>query len=181
MKGLLRISGLIDRLNQWLGKVAVWAMFLSCMISAGNATSRYLFSMSSNAWLEIQWYLFGACVLLGAAAVLQTNEHVRVDVLYHRYPVRTKAWVDLLGLLLFLMPAVLLILWLSWPWFLESLRTAEQSGNAGGLIRWPAKLMLPLGFASLGLQGVSEIIKRAAYLKDPRTWPMDLHYEAPLQ
>jgi TRAP-type mannitol/chloroaromatic compound transport system permease small subunit len=179
MKAALAIAHGIDRINGWWGRIAVWAMFISCMVSAGNATVRYLFSLSSNAWLEVQWYLFAVCVLMGAAAVLTVNEHVRVDVMYSRYPPRSKAWVDLLGIVFFLMPAMVLIAWMSWPWFLDSWRLMERSSNEGGLIRWPVKILLPLGFFFLSLQGVSEIIKRIGFLRG--VYPMDTHYERPLQ
>jgi TRAP-type mannitol/chloroaromatic compound transport system permease small subunit len=149
------------------------------MVSAGNATVRYLINLSSNAWLEIQWYLFGVCVLMGAAAVLRVNEHVRVDVMYSRYSGRLKAWVDLLGIIFFLMPATALLVWMSWPWFLDSWRLMEHSSNEGGLIRWPVKILLPVGFFFLTLQGVSEIIKRIGFLRG--VYAMDTHYERPLQ
>ena len=179
MKGSLGLAHGIDKLNEWFGRIAVWAAFISCMVSAGNATVRYVFHVSSNGWLEVQWYLFAATVLLGTAAVLRLNEHVRVDVLYARYPARLRAWVDLLGLILFLMPGSLLIMWMSWPWFVDAWHTGEMSNNAGGLIRWPIKLLIPLGFASLSLQGLSEIIKRIGYLRG--SYSMDTQYERPLQ
>lgn len=179
MKGLLRVAHTIDKLNDLFGRLAVWAIFISCMVSAGNATLRYLINQSSNAWLEVQWYLFAATVMFGAANVLRFNEHVRVDVIYGRLSPRTKAKVDLFGLIFFLMPATLLIAWMAWPWFAESLRQNEMSSNAGGLLRWPMKLLMPMGFALLSLQGVSEIIKRVAHLWSD--YPMDLQYERPLQ
>ena len=179
MTGLLSLARAIDRGNQWLGRLATWAMFLSCMISAGNATSRYLFNLSSNAWLEIQWYLFGACVMFGAGVVLRVNEHVRVDVLYSRYAPRTKAWVDLMGMVFFLMPMAALLMWMSWPFFVDSWQLMEKSSNEGGLIRWPAKILIPIGFASLSLQGIAEIIKRIGFLRG--VYPMDTHYDRPLQ
>jgi TRAP-type mannitol/chloroaromatic compound transport system permease small subunit len=179
MNAALAVAHGIDRINGWWGRIAVWAMFISCMVSAGNASVRYLINLSSNAWLEIQWYLFAVCVLMGAAAVLKVNEHVRVDVLYSRYRARTKAWVDLLGIIFFLMPATAILVWMSWPWFLDSWRLMEHSSNEGGLIRWPVKILLPLGFFFLTLQGISEIIKRIAFLRG--LYPMDTHYERPLQ
>jgi len=159
--------------------VAAWAVLASCFISAGNALVRYGLHTSSNAWLEIQWYLFAACVMLGAAQVLRMNEHVRVDVVYGRFASRVRVWIDLLGLLGFLLPVMGLMLWLSWPLFTKMLASGEMSGNVGGLIRWPAMLMLPLGFALLTLQGLAEIIKRIAWLL--HLYDMDLHYERPLQ
>lgn len=179
MKGLLALAGLIDKLNERVGRLAIWAVFISCMVSAGNATVRYAFSTSSNAWLEVQWYLFAVTVMLGAAFVLKMNEHVRVDVIYSRLAPRSKAWIDLLGLIFFLMPGALLLVYMSWPWFVQSWQGAEVSSNAGGLILWPAKLLLPIGFALLSLQGFAEIIKRIGYLGG--VYAMDTHYEPPLQ
>lgn len=179
MQGFLRLSHGIDWLNEKIGRIAVWAVLVSCMVSAVNATLRYLISSSSNAWLELQWYLFGVMVLLGAPFVLKVNEHVRVDVVYARLEPRKQAMVDLFGLVFFLMPAAVLLAWMSWPWFVESFVKNEMSSNAGGLIRWPVKLLIPLGFGLLVLQGVSEIIKRIAFLRGLIT--MDTHYERPLQ
>lgn len=179
MKALLGLAHLIDKINGLFGRLAVWAIFISCMVSAGNATVRYLINNSSNAWLEVQWYLFGACVMLGAARVLQVNEHVRVDVLYSRMSARTKCWVDLFGMIFFLMPGALLVAWMSWPWFVEAFTHHEMSSNAGGLLRWPVKLVLPVGFALLALQGIAEIIKRIGWLRGQ--YEMDITYERPLQ
>lgn len=179
MKLLLRIAAMIDALNECIGRIACWFVLIACVISAGNAMMRYGFSTSSNAWLEIQWYLFGGIVMLGAAHTLKTNQHVRVDVLYSRYGERTRLWIDLLGGLLFLLPMVILIGWLSWPMFLNAYVIGETSSNAGGLLRWPVKLLLPLGFLLLALQGLSEIIKRAAALAG-HAGP-DAEYERPLQ
>lgn len=179
MQGWLRFSRVVDAVNQRIGWIATWLVLLSCLISAGNASLRYAVSISSNAWLEVQWYMFAGIVMLGASYTLNRNEHVRVDVLYGRQPPRRRAWIDLLGLIVFLMPATLLMAWLAWPFFHESWRIGEQSNNAGGLIRWPAKVLLPVGFALLSLQGISEIIKRIAYLRG--LLHMDTHYERPLQ
>lgn len=179
MRSLLSFAKLIDSFNQRFGVVATWLVLAACFVSAGNAMSRYAISVSSNAWLEVQWYMFAGIVMLGAAYTLNRNEHVRVDVLYGRLSVRTRAWIDLLGLLIFMMPATLLLAWMSWPFFIDAYQGNETSGNAGGLIRWPAKLLLPLGFALLSLQGVSEIIKRIAYLRG--VYNMDTQYERPLQ
>jgi len=179
LQGFLRLSQSIDWLNEKVGRIAVWAVLVSCLVSAGNASVRYLISSSSNAWLELQWYLFGTMVLLGAPYVLKVNEHVRVDVVYSRLDPRKQAMVDLFGLVFFLMPAAILLAWMSWPWFVDSFINNEMSSNAGGLIRWPVKLLMPLGFGLLVLQGVSEIIKRVAYLRGLIT--MDTHYERPLQ
>ena len=179
MDGLLRLSRLIDALNDRFAGFAKWAVLASCVISAANAVVRYLANYSSNAFLEIQWYLFAGCVMLGAAQVLRLNEHVRVDVIYGRYPGRMQAWVDLLGLLFFLMPVMALMIWFSWPLFVKMYLSGEMSGNIGGLIRWPAALMMPLGFGAVFLQGVAEVIKRIAYLRG--LIEMDTHYEKPVQ
>jgi TRAP-type mannitol/chloroaromatic compound transport system permease small subunit len=176
---LLSLSALIDKINKRIGKIAVWMVLLSCLISAGNAASRYALDMTSNAWLGIQWYSFACMVLLGAAYTLKRNEHVRVDVMYGRLRPRTRAWIDLLGFILFLMPTCVIIGATSWPFFLNSFLSGEVSSDAGGLIRWPAKLLLPIGFAMLSAQGISEIIKRIGYLAG--RYDMDTQYERPLQ
>jgi TRAP-type mannitol/chloroaromatic compound transport system permease small subunit len=164
MDALLKLSRLIDALNERIGLVANCLVLIACAISAGNALMRYGFSLSSNAWLEIQWYLFAGIVMLGAAHTLNRNEHVRVDVFYSRYGERARLWLDLLGGILFLLPMAVIIGWLSWPLFWNSYEVGEVSANAGGLLRWPVKLLIPLGFLLLALQGLSEIIKRAAAL-----------------
>ncbi len=179
MSTLFALVRLIDGLTDRFGSIAKWAVVASCFISAGNAVMRYSLDYSSNAYLEIQWYLFAACVMLGAAQVLRVNEHVRVDVLYGRYPARVQVFIDLFGLIVFLLPVMSLMLWLSWPLFIRMLETHEMSGNAGGLVRWPAMLMLPLGFGLMILQGMSEIIKRVGWLMN--RYEMDTHYERPLQ
>ena len=179
MKALLQFSRLVDLLNQKIGLIASWLVLISCLISAGNAMVRYAFSMSSNAWLEIQWYMFGGMVMLGAAYTLKMNEHVRVDVLYSRYGERTRLWVDLLGGIFFLLPMTIVIGWLSWPMLANSYDIHEMSANSGGLLRWPVKLMVPLGFLLLSLQGLSEVIKRAAALNG--YIEVDANYERPLQ
>ncbi len=179
MKLLLRFSALIDAMNERLSYIADWLVLLSCMISAGNAFSRYAFSISSNAWLEIQWYMFGALVMLGASYTLKKNEHVRVDIVYTNVSTRRQIGIDIFGAILFLLPATLILAYLSWPVFYNSWTENEISGNAGGLIRWPIKIFLPLGFALLSLQGISELIKRIAMLTGQMK--ADLHYERPLQ
>lgn len=179
MSFLLKCVHLIDALTDRFASIAKWAVFASCFISASNAVVRYVFNYSSNAFLEIQWYLFAGCVMLGASQVLRVNEHVRVDVVYGRYSGRTQALVDLAGLLFFLMPSMLVMLYYSWPLFASMYASGEMSSNAGGLIRWPAMLMLPLGFTLLLLQGTSEIIKRMAWLA--HQYDADFHYERPLQ
>jgi len=179
MTRLLALSRGIDSLNEKLGWIADWLVLLSCTISAANAFSRYAFSISSNAWLEIQWYMFGALVLLGASYTLKKNEHVRVDIVYSNISTRRQIWIDIVGGLLFLLPATLILAYLSWPVFYNSWALGEVSSNAGGLVRWPIKIFLPLGFALLSLQGVSELIKRIAMLTGHMQ--ADLHYERPLQ
>ena len=179
MRVLLKLSAWIDALNDRFAALAKWAVLASCVISAANALVRYLADYSSNAFLEIQWYLFAACVMLGAAQVLRVNEHVRVDVLYGRYSGRTQALIDLCGLVLFLMPVMVAMIYFSWPLFARMVETGEMSSNSGGLIRWPAMLMLPLGFSLVLLQGVSEAIKRVAWLA--HRYDAEFHYERPLQ
>jgi TRAP-type mannitol/chloroaromatic compound transport system permease small subunit len=179
MKSLLPLALFIDKINEKFAEVATWAMFIGCMISALNATVRYTFNKSSNGFLEVQWYAFGFTIMLGAALVLKMNEHVRVDIIYGKLSSRTQARIDLWGTVLFLMPACLLMVYMSWPWFLISFNGNEMSSNAGGLIRWPAKLAIPLGFALLAIQGFSEIIKRACYLNG--SYEMNVNYEKPLQ
>lgn len=179
MEMMLRLSKLIDGLNDRFAEIAKWAVLASCVISASNAVVRYLANYSSNAWLEIQWYMFAACVMLGAAQVLRLNEHVRVDVLYGQYSGKVQALVDLAGLLLFLMPVMVMMIYFSWPLFVKMLTTGEMSSNSGGLIRWPAMLMLPVGFTLLLLQGISEAIKRVAWLN--HKYDGEFHYERPLQ
>jgi TRAP-type mannitol/chloroaromatic compound transport system permease small subunit len=179
MKSLLALSRVIDAVNEKLSWIADWLVFLSCLISAGNAFSRYAFSVSSNAWLEIQWYMFGAVVMLGTSYTLKRNEHVRVDIVYSNLSTRKQIAIDIFGGILFLLPATLIMAYLSWPVFYNSWVEGEISGNAGGLIRWPIKIFLPLGFALLSLQGFSELIKRFAMLTGHMK--ADLHYERPLQ
>jgi TRAP-type mannitol/chloroaromatic compound transport system permease small subunit len=179
MANLLRFSRGIDWVNAQFGVVANWLVFLACIISAANAGVRYTFSVSSNGWLEIQWYLFGAMVLLGAPYALKMNEHVRVDLLYGMASERTRIWIDILGGFLFLLPICVILIYFTWPWFVESWRINEASSNAGGLIRWPVKLLLPVGFALMALQGISEIIKRFAALK--HVIEPEFKYEKPLQ
>ena len=179
MKAALAFANAVDRVTDFFAGIAKWTVILCCFISAGNAVIRYLFDYSSNAWLEIQWYMFAACVMLGAAQVLRVNEHVRVDVIYGLLPSRGRVYIDLFGLVFFLMPVMMLMLYYAWPLFLTMYRTNEMSSNAGGLIRWPAMLMLPLGFTLMLLQGLSEIIKRIGWLS--HQYEMELDYERPLQ
>jgi TRAP-type mannitol/chloroaromatic compound transport system permease small subunit len=179
MPALLAISRRIDALSNMAGRLAEWLVLGACLISAGNATMRYLFSYSSNAWLEIQWYMFGALVFLGAAHTLRVNEHVRVDLIYSSVSDRARLWIDAIGFIVFLIPVGVYLTYLSIPFFMRSFQLGEYSNNAGGLILWPIKLVLPLGFALLTLQGVSELIKRLAALHGDLA--LDTHYEKPLQ
>ena len=179
MKFLLECAEWVDGLNKRFGELAAWAVLASCFISCANAFARFGFSNSSNAWLEIQWYLFAFCVMLGAAWVLRVNEHVRVDILYGKLSARGKAILDMVGMVLFLLPLMALMFYLSLPLFIRMWETQEMSSNAGGLIRWPALLTPPLGFAMMFLQGVMEIIKRVAWLRGE--YEMNLVYERPLQ
>ena len=179
MKVLLSLSRGIDWLNDKFAVVAIWAVLLSCVISALNAIVRYTFNYSSNGYTEIQWYLFAGVVMLGASQVLRVNEHVRVDVLYGMYGGRGQAIVDMLGFIFFLMLSMSVMLYYSWPLFVRMYVSGEMSSNAGGLIRWPVMLLLPVGFTLMVLQGLSEIIKRAAWLT--HQYDGDFHYERPLQ
>lgn len=164
MSFLLSLSKYIDALNERIGLSISWALLLAVLICSGNAIVRYAFNTSSNAWLEIQWYLFGAIFLLAASYTLRRNEHVRIDVIVGRFSKRTQVWIDVFGFLFFLLPATLLILYFAVPFALESVRNQEVSSNAGGLIVWPAKILIPIGFLLLTLQGVSELIKRVGFL-----------------
>jgi TRAP-type mannitol/chloroaromatic compound transport system permease small subunit len=177
------LSAGIDRLNQFLGKIASVMILLSCVISAGNAVLRYSLDMSNNWPLELQWYLFGAAVMLGASYTLKRNEHVRVDLIYSQLSDRGRIYTDLFGLILFLMPACILFAWLSWTaLFYPSWLVSEHSANAGGLLRYPIKFIVPFGFFMLSLQGISEIIKRIGALTGKNSLPVaDLHYEKPMQ
>ena len=165
MDAALRLSAGIDRLNTAIGKSAYWLILVAVLVSAINAIVRKAFDVSSNAWLELQWQLFGAVFMLCAAYTLLKNEHIRIDIVNSRLPKRVRDWIDLLGHLLFLMPFVLLMIYDGWPFFLTSWNQNEQSLNAGGLPQWPAKFLIPLGFFLLFLQGVSEIIKRLAVMQ----------------
>ena len=172
MKFLLAAARRIDALSERAGRIVAWLVLAAVLVSAGNASLRYAFNLSSNAWLEIQWYLFSAIFLLGAGHALRRNAHVRVDILAGRLSARGQAWIDIFGSLVFLLPMALVILWWSWPMFWQSFAGGEVSADAGGLIRWPVKLLIPAGFALLSLQACAEIIKRVAFLRgaapDPR-------------
>lgn len=161
---LLKLSQLIDWLNERVGKGAFWLVLVMTLISAGNASVRFIFNNSSNGLLEIQWYLFAAVFMLCAPYTLQRNEHVRIDVLAGKLSPKGLAVIDIIGTLFFLLPMVITVLWLSLPLVAESYKIDEYSANAGGLLRWPVKALLPAGFALLALQGISELIKRIAFL-----------------
>jgi TRAP-type mannitol/chloroaromatic compound transport system permease small subunit len=163
---LLKVSNAIDALTEQVGRGARWLILVMVLISAGNALARYALHRSSNAWLEIQWYLFSAVFLLCAGYALKHNQHVRVDVLASRFSPRAQAWIEIFGTLLFLLPMAVLILELSWPVFVISWKSGEVSANANGLVLWPARLMIPAGFALLVLQGISELLKKIAFLRD---------------
>ena len=179
MRQLLALAKGVDWINDRFAWIAEWAVFLSCFISATNAMVRYLLDFSSNGFLEIQWYLFAVCVMLGASQVLRVNEHVRVDIFYARFGGRGKVLIDLFGLIFFLVPVMVAMIWFSYPLFMKMLASGEMSSNAGGLVRWPAMLTLPLGFSMVLLQGIAEIIKRVAWLM--HLHEMDTHYDRPLQ
>jgi TRAP-type mannitol/chloroaromatic compound transport system permease small subunit len=173
VKSLLALARLIDALTERVGRLVVWLVLVATLISAGNALTRYLLGESSNAWLEIQWYLFGAMFLLAAGYTLKHNGHVRIDIVYNRLGPRGQAWIDLVGGLLFLLPMAGLLAWLAWPMFHEAWITHEMSPDAGGLVRWPVKLLLPLGFGLLALQGVAEVIKRIGVLSGHLVLPRE--------
>jgi TRAP-type mannitol/chloroaromatic compound transport system permease small subunit len=179
MTALLHLSRAIDAVSQKLSVVADWLVLLACVVSAGNAAIRYLFSYSSNGRIEIQWYMFGALVFLGASHTLRMNEHVRVDVVYSAIPERAQLWIDIAGFIIFFLPVTTFLTLITLPFFINSYWQGDVSNNVGGLILWPIKSVLPLGFFMLTLQGVSELIKRVAVLKG--LLRMDLHYEKPLQ
>lgn len=164
MNALLKLSRLIDGLTERIGKTTTWLVLVVVLISAGNATMRFTIDWSSNGLLEIQWYLFAAIFLLCSPYTLQNNEHVRIDVLSGKLSPRGLAVIDIIGTVFFLLPMVVTVLWLSLPLVAESYKIQEMSSNAGGLIRWPVKVLLPIGFTLLALQGISELIKRFAFL-----------------
>lgn len=182
MRSLLALSAGIDRLNDWVGRTVYWAILAAAIISAGNATVRYSLNTSSNAWLEVQWYLFSAVFMLCAGYTLLRNEHIRIDVIVGRFSERTLTWIDIIGTVLFLLPISIIIMYLSWPVLVDSFVRHEMSGDAGGLVRWPVKLLLPVGFLLLVLQGISELIKRVAFLQglipNPAPKKQDAHSPA---
>jgi TRAP-type mannitol/chloroaromatic compound transport system permease small subunit len=179
MRPLLGLSNAIDLLNQKLGDICNFLILAACVVSAGNAMIRYAFGYSSNAWLELQWYMFAIVIMFGASYTFKRNEHVRVEILYLMMSERGQLWLDLIGTVVFLIPGCLLLAYLSWPFFHQAYAVGEISSNAGGLIRWPIKFVIPAGFVMLALQGVSEAIKRVAALKGYVV--IDAKYERPTQ
>jgi TRAP-type mannitol/chloroaromatic compound transport system permease small subunit len=179
LDALLKLSSGIDRCTTLIGQSVRWLVLASVLISAGNAIIRKIFDMSSNAFLEIQWYLFAAVFMLGSGYVMLKNAHVRIDFIASKLSTRTNAIIDLIGLLVFTIPLALILMWLSWPLFTRAFESGEMSANAGGLIRWPVLLIIPVGFAIVGLQALSEVIKRIAYLRglrdEPFTPDLDKH------
>lgn len=179
MRPLLAVSTAIDQLNEKIGYACNVLVLLACLLSAGNAMIRYAFDYSSNGWLEAQWYMFAILVMFGASYTFKRNEHVRVEIFYLYLSERGQLWLDMICTLFFLIPACLLLAYLSWPFFMQSYSIGEVSGNAGGLVRWPIKFVIPAGFVMLALQGVSEVIKRIAALRGQLT--IDARYERPTQ
>jgi TRAP-type mannitol/chloroaromatic compound transport system permease small subunit len=179
MRPLLAISQAIDQINEKIGYICNLLVLVACLVSAGNAMIRYAFGYSSNGWLELQWYMFAILVMFGASYTFKRNEHVRVEIFYLFLSERGQLWLDLIGTLFFLIPSCLLLSYLSWPFFHQAYAVGEMSGNAGGLIRWPIKFVIPSGFVMLALQGVSEVIKRIAALQGQVT--IDAKYERPTQ
>jgi TRAP-type mannitol/chloroaromatic compound transport system permease small subunit len=175
MKALLSLSRLIDSANEHIGRAVYWLVLVAVLVSAGNASIRYIFNASSNAWLEIQWYLFSAVFLFCSGYALLHNQHVRIDVISGRLSAQARAWIDIFGTVFFLLPMAIAIMWLSWPVFIEAYQRHEVSTNAGGLIIWPARLMLPIGFFLLIMQGLSELIKRIAFLRGLIPDPSEKH------
>lgn len=165
MQGLLALSRAIDRLNEIIGKTVMWAIFVAILVSAANAVVRKVFNTSSNSWLELQWYLFGAAFMLAAAYTLKQNEHIRIDIFYGTRSRRTQHWIDLIGHVLFLMPFVVLMAWMMVPYAWQAWKIGQVSTNAGGLMIWPARAILAAGFILLVLQGISEIIKKIAVMR----------------
>jgi TRAP-type mannitol/chloroaromatic compound transport system permease small subunit len=165
MRGLLVLSRCIDAATQRLGEWVAWLVVAAALISAGNALTRKLFDLSSNAWLELQWWLYAAVFLLAAPWTLRLNEHIRIDILSQRFPRSLRNAVEIIGHVFFLLPMAAIVVWTSWPFFLVSLSQNEQSSNYGGLPQWPAKFLIPFAFSILFIQGVSELIKRIAIMR----------------
>ena len=177
MNALLALARMIDALTERIGKIVTWLVLVAVVISAANAIVRKAFDMSSNAFLEVQWYLFSAVFLLCSAWTLLRNEHIRIDVVAGRLAKRTQTWIDVFGTLFFLLPMTLLILYESVPWAWRALESGEISSSAGGLILWPAKILVPIGFTLLVLQGISELVKRIAFLRGLGPDPTERYHE----
>ena len=175
MQLLLKMSRLVDALNERIGSWVYWLVLVAVLVSAGNAIVRKLFNMSSNAFLELQWYLFSGIFLLCAGYTLLRNEHVRIDVIAGRLSAKAQTWIDVLGTIFFLLPMALLFIYLSWPIFVRTFTHHEISTNAGGLLIWPARLLVPIGFTLLALQGLSELVKRIAFLTGAGPDPVPRH------
>ena len=173
MSFLLKISRLIDGINHLIGKLAMWLILAATLISAGNAIIRRVFGTSSNAWLEIQWYLFAAVFMLGGGYAFLRNAHVRIDFISTKFSQRTRNWIDVIGIIVFLFPLCIMMITEGWPVFERAWTSGEMSSNAGGLIRWPVYLLIPVGFAILMAQGLSELIKRIAYITGQGPDPLD--------
>jgi TRAP-type mannitol/chloroaromatic compound transport system permease small subunit len=178
---MLPISRAIDALNEGIGRTVLWLVLAMAVVSAANAVVRYALHMSSNAWLELQWYLFGAVFLLCAGYTLRHDEHIRIDVVASRFSRRTQVKIDIFGTLFFLLPMAILIMELSWPVFMNAWNSGEVSSNAGGLIRWPARLAIPVGFFFLTVQAISELIKRVAFLRGLIPDPAEKHKDPALE
>jgi TRAP-type mannitol/chloroaromatic compound transport system permease small subunit len=181
LRRLLLFADTVDWLTEHLGQWLKWLVLFSSLISAFNAVMRYTIHYSSNAWLEIQWYMFGAMFLLGAGYALKHEEHVRVDVLFSKMTPRQQAWLDVFGGIFFLMPMAVIIGWMSIPMVVNSFKIWEHSSDPGGLLRWPIKIVLPVGFVLVALQGLSELIKRVAFLNGHPVESLEAHYERPTQ
>lgn len=177
MDVLLALSRAIDAFTERVGRIVYWLVLIVVLISAANATVRKAFDYSSNAYLEIQWYLFSVIFLFGAGYTLLRNEHVRIDILSQRFSPRLQNWIDAIGIVLFLLPMSIILMWLGWPLFVDSYVRHEVSTNAGGLIIWPARLMIPVGFALLIIQAISELIKRVAFLTGDGPDPLVKRHE----
>ena len=180
MKALLKLSALIDAVNELLGKLVMWLILAAVLISAGNAIVRKAFNIGSNAFLEIQWYLFSAVFMLGVGYVMLRNQHVRIDFISSRLSARTNAIIDSAGIVIFTIPLSIIMIDLGWPLFERAYTSGEMSQNAGGLIRWPVLGLVPLGFAILLVQAVSELIKRIAFLTGHRDEPFSVEAEKPI-
>ncbi len=165
MGALLSVSRGIDAVTAFVGRWVYWLILAAVLVSAGNAIVRKLFDLSSNAWLELQWYLFGAVFMLAAAYTLQRNEHIRIDIVSNMLPKRGRDWIDVIGHVFFLLPLTVVMIRQLLPWVVAGIRSGEMSASAGGLVLWPARLVVLLGFVLLFIQGISELIKRIAVIR----------------